>query len=88
MTHEIRGVRVERCAFLCQQTSPNRWFGNIEMTSNCDVTNSAHQIQMTTIWPWPWLVHLRRFVAMLLLRRKGQFAPEFRNLSLQAKKRI
>jgi len=30
----------------------------MEMTSNCDVTNSAHQIQMTTIWPWtktsPW----------------------------------
>jgi len=24
----------------------------MEMTSNCDVTNSTHQIQMTTIWPW------------------------------------
>jgi len=24
----------------------------MDMTSNCDVTNSAHQIQMTTIWPW------------------------------------
>ena len=24
----------------------------MEMTSNCDVTNSAHQIVMTTIWPW------------------------------------
>ena len=24
----------------------------MEMTSNCDVTNSAHQIQMTTIRPW------------------------------------
>jgi len=24
----------------------------MEMTSNCDVTDSAHQIQMTTIWPW------------------------------------
>jgi len=22
------------------------------MTSNCDITNSAHQIQITTIWPW------------------------------------
>jgi len=29
-----------------------RWFGNMKMTSNCDFTNSAHQIQMTTIWPW------------------------------------
>jgi len=30
----------------------------MEMTSNCDVTNSAHQKQITTIWPWtkppPW----------------------------------
>jgi len=34
---------------LCQQTSPKRWFGNMEMTSNCDVTNSAHQMQMTTM---------------------------------------
>ena len=51
MTHEIRGVRVEKYALLCQQTSPKRWFGNMDMTSNCDVTKSAHQIQMTTIWP-------------------------------------
>jgi len=49
MTHEIRGVRVEKYALLCQQTSPKRWYGNMDMTSNCDVTNSAHQIQMTTI---------------------------------------
>jgi len=30
------------------------------MTSNCDVTNNAHQMQMTTIWPStknpPWKV--------------------------------
>ena len=52
MPHEIRGVDVEKYAWLCQQTSPKRWFGNIEMTSNCDVTNSEHQIQMTTIRPW------------------------------------
>ena len=30
----------------------------MEMTSNCDVTNSAHQKQITAIWPWtkppPW----------------------------------
>ena len=24
----------------------------MQMTSDCDVTNSAHQIQMNTIWPW------------------------------------
>jgi len=52
MPHEIRGVDVENYAWLCQETSPKRWFGNMEITSNCDVTNSEHQIQMTTIWPW------------------------------------
>jgi len=28
----------------CQ--SPKCWFGNMEMTSNCDVTNSTHQMQI------------------------------------------
>jgi len=37
---------------LCQQTSPKRWFGNRTMTSFCDVTNSAHRIQMTTLCRW------------------------------------
>ena len=37
---------------LCQQTSPKRWFGNRTMTSFCDVTNSANQIQMTTQCHW------------------------------------
>jgi len=37
---------------LCQQTSPKRWFGNRAMTSNCDVTISAHQIKMTTLCHW------------------------------------
>ena len=32
---------------LCQQTSPKHWFGNMNMTSNCDITNSAHQYK----WP-------------------------------------
>jgi len=53
MTHEIRGVDVEKYALLCQQTSPKRWFGIVEMTSNCDVTSSANQIQLTTIWSLP-----------------------------------
>ena len=52
MPHEIRGVDVEKYALLCQEASPKRWFGNMEMTSNCDVTNSEHQIHMTTIWAW------------------------------------
>ena len=37
---------------LCQQTLPKRWFGNRTMTSFCDVTNSAHQIEMTTLCHW------------------------------------
>jgi len=37
---------------MCQQTWPKRWFGNMHMTSNCDVTNSAHQIQITTACHW------------------------------------
>jgi len=41
MTHEVRGVVVEKYALLCQQTSPKRSFGNMEMTSNCDVINST-----------------------------------------------
>jgi len=37
-----------RICIMCQQTSPKRWFGNLNITSNCDVTNSAHQMQITT----------------------------------------
>jgi len=37
-----------KMCILCQQTSPKHWFKKGTMTSNCDVTNSAHQIQMTT----------------------------------------
>jgi len=37
---------------LYQQTSPKHWFENMTMTSNCDVTNSAHEIEMTTISHW------------------------------------
>jgi len=41
MTLEVKGVDVEKYALLCQQTLPKRWFGNMKMTSNCDVTNST-----------------------------------------------
>jgi len=38
--------------------SLKHWFGNRTMTSNCDVTNSTQQIQMTTLCHWmkplPW----------------------------------
>ena len=41
---------------LCQQTSPKLWFGNRTMTSFYDVTNSAHQIQMTSLNETAWKV--------------------------------
>jgi len=50
MTHKISAC--ERICTLCQQTSRKRWFGTMNMTSNCDVTNSAHQIQITTTCHW------------------------------------
>jgi len=42
--YKIRGVRAEEYAYCV-----NKLFGNMIMTSNCDVTNSAHKVQMTTI---------------------------------------
>jgi len=33
----------------CQQTSPKRWFTNMNMTSYCDVTNSVYPETMTTV---------------------------------------
>jgi len=54
------GSAWRRICIFCKQTSPKRWFGNVNTTSNCDVTNSAHQIQMTTICHWtktsPWKI--------------------------------
>jgi len=44
-----KGSGCRKICILCQQTSPNHSFGNMTMTSNCDVRNGAHQIQMTTI---------------------------------------
>ena len=34
---------------LCQETSPKRWFANVNMTSYCDVTNIVYLVTMTTI---------------------------------------
>ena len=36
----------------CQQTSPKRWFGYMNVTSDCDITKTAHHKQMTTICHW------------------------------------
>jgi len=42
----------EYACILCQQTSPKHWFGNMNITTYCDVTNSPYQIQITTICHW------------------------------------
>jgi len=34
---------------LWQQTSPKRWFANVNTTSYCDVTNNVYPVTMTTI---------------------------------------
>jgi len=34
---------------LCRQTTPKRWFANVNMTSYRDVTNSVYPVTMTTI---------------------------------------
>ena len=43
---------VVKYTYYCQQTSPKRWFGSMTLASNCEVTHSAHQIQMTAICHW------------------------------------
>ena len=51
--YKNKGSACRRICLWCQQTS----LENMNMTSNCDVTKSAHQIQMTTIIHWmtpPW----------------------------------
>ena len=46
--YKNKGSACRRICLLCQQTS----LENMNMTSNCDVTKSVHQIQMTTICHW------------------------------------
>ena len=48
---------------IMSQTSRKHWFGNRNMTSSCDATHSARQIQMTTICHWmthPWRFYFLR----------------------------
>jgi len=45
---------------LCEQTLPKRYFANVNLTSNCDVTNSLYPVSMTTIRHWSILEFGRR----------------------------
>jgi len=64
VTHETQRVRVEEYA-LCQQTSPKRWFGNMNMTSNCDVINRGHEVEMIIICHWMNPSHMKIFCLRL-----------------------
>ena len=70
-----KGSGCRKICILCQQTSPKRWFGNMEMTSNRDVTTSAHQIQMTTLWPStktpPMKIWVRHCILCLIFYQKA-----------------
>jgi len=69
----IRRVRMEEYAYIwCQQTLPKRWFANMNITSNCDVTNSPYQIQTTTIRHWMKPPH-ENFLRTPLLRKFPQW---------------
>jgi len=52
VTHYTTTSKERACkiiCMLCQQTSPKRWFANVNMTSYCDITNSLYPVTMTTI---------------------------------------
>jgi len=43
MTQNIREVRVvEQHAYYVNKLRQKRWFGKINMSSNCDITNNTH----------------------------------------------
>jgi len=70
-------VDVEKYAYYVNK-QPKRWFGNMEITSICDVTNSAHQIQMTTVWPWTKPPH-ENFLRTPLRTRWGKIRARLKN---------
>jgi len=52
VTHCTTTSKESTCKIICrlhQQTSPKRWFANVNMTSYCDVTTSVYPVTMTTI---------------------------------------
>jgi len=53
-------------AWSCHQTSPKRWFGNVNTTSFYDVMNSAHLVTMTTTRHW-WCVGIQASTADLII---------------------
>ena len=76
-----------RICLLCQQTSPKRWMGNVKMASDCEVTKSAYQVQMTTICHWMKPAHenfLRTHWPLcstdMIKKHWGQPTPKMENL--------
>jgi len=68
---------------ICQQTSPKRWFGSMNMRSNCDVANSAQQIQMTTICHWmnpPW--KFSAYATVIIWIRHSLLANKLKTISM------
>jgi len=45
---------------IMSKTSPKRWFGNMNMTSKCDVTNSAQQYKWTP-YATEWKTTVKNF---------------------------
>jgi len=76
-----KGSVRRRICILCSHTSPKRWFGNMNMTSNCDVTNSTHQIQMTTICHWMSPPPMKIFCVRQWFKYIGHRRPTSRMIS-------
>jgi len=61
-----KGSACRRICKLCQQTSPKRWFGNIYMTSNCDVRNSCNVRRIVACLCLPVALALRFSLIVLI----------------------
>ena len=66
--YKNKGSVCRRICLLCQQTL----LENMNMTSNYDVTNSAHQIQITTICHWMKPPPLQFYAYSLVLARSRE----------------
>jgi len=60
-------VCAEEYAYCANKLRQNVGFGNMNTTSNCDVTNSGHETEMTTICHWMKLSPQENFLRTPLL---------------------